>query len=201
MSATHTVTITVGDNATGSLNGLLVDLQNAGADVSEVSVDSVQTVGIDRGDDDSGATVDETVDDDFGSVKTENNGQTVDFRFGGSYSLNAGDEVVIVFGDVDNPQSAGEYDVPVDVNPQSSGGQDTATLAVGSDAGPTETTAMETTEDAGGDGDEATTDDPDGGETTADGDTDTGTGTSSPGFGPVLALVALLASAALLARR
>lgn len=132
-TATHTATITVGDTATGSLNGFAVDYNNSGANVSNVGQDDVVTVGIDRGDDAAGDTIDVNISDDLSSVKTSNEGTYLNVRFGGSYSLNASDEVVVVYDDVQNPAEEGDYPVTLDVNPQSSGGSADATLTT--DAG------------------------------------------------------------------
>lgn len=192
--STYTVSITVEDNATGSLNGLKVDLANADADVSDVGAGNVQTVGIDRDDDASGDTVDASVGDDLDSVKASNNGETVNFRFGGSYSLDAGDEVVIVFSNVTNPDSAGTYDVPVDVNPQSSGGEDSTSLTIGDGTGDDTATDTADPDDATDEEDTATTGDGDSGG-------DGGSGVTGPGFGVAGTLAALLGSAFLLRRR
>lgn len=178
-TSTHTATVTVGDDATGSLNGFAVDYSNAsGADVSDVGTGDVAKIGIDRDDDQSGDTVDTTVGDDLDAVQTSNDGRTVTFDLGGSYQLQSGDEVVVVFEDVRNPD-AGEYDVGLDVNPQSSGGETSATLSVGS---------MD-----GGDGDDSTT--------AMDGDDGGSSDGGSPGFGVGVALVAVTAAALLALRR
>jgi PGF-CTERM protein len=190
-TSTHTATVTVGDAATGSWNGLAVDYAAAGADVSEVGSEDIATVGIDRGDDSSGDTIDVNVADDLSDVTASNNGETLTLKFGGSYELNAGDEVVVVYEGVENPD-AGEYTVPLDVNPQSSGGEAEATLAVGSGDDSTTTAAD------GGDDTTTAADGDDG----ADNEADDGgsSGGSVPGFGAGAALAAVL-GAALLALR
>lgn len=129
-TATHTVTTTVGDASAGSWTGFAVNYQGTGADVSGVSTDDVVTVGIDRDDDASGSTVDVNVSDDLSSVSSSNNGATLTVGFGGSYSLDAGDEVVVVYENVQNPGDADSYDVGLDINYQSSGGETTATLTI-----------------------------------------------------------------------
>lgn len=180
VTSTHTATITVGQ-ATGSssLNGLSVDYQGTGADVSDVDKADVVTVGVDRGDDESGSTVDVTVRNDLESVDISNGGRTLTAGFGGSYTLQEGDEVVIVYEGVKNPK-AGTYDVPMNVNPQSSGGNATAVLSIGSSSSDGGSSA-----DSGSDSDADS-----GGSTTA----------QSPGFG-VLAAAFALVGAAFLARR
>jgi PGF-CTERM protein len=130
-TATHTTTITVGNTSTGSLNGYRVNYQDTGADVSNVGVEDVVAVGIDRDDDADGTTTDVNVSDDLSGVSSSNNGGTLSVSFGGSYSLNEGDEIVVVYENVTNPGEAGTYDVGIDINFQSSGGEATASLEVG----------------------------------------------------------------------
>ncbi|GGL60794.1 hypothetical protein [Halocalculus aciditolerans] len=189
-SSTHATTVTVGDDATGSWNGFAVDYGDAGADVSDVAKPDIQKIGIDYGDDDTGETVDVTVRDDLDQVSASNNGNTLTLTLGGSYSLNATDEVVVVYTNVTNPEEAGEYDVSLDVNPQSSGGETNATLAIGSSDGGTTTQSTTTTQSGGSD---TTTAGGSGGETT--------TQTSSPGFGVTAAAVAALGVAVVALRR
>lgn len=205
-TTTYTATITVGESSTGSLNGLQVDLSNAGSDVSNVGVENVKTVGIDKGDDSSGAAVDTAVSDDLESADVSNNGHTVTFTFGGSYELQQGDEVVVVFENVQNPDSPSESAVPIDINPQSSGGQAEATISfsasasVGGSAGDATDTA--TGDNGGDDAQGGSTDSADAG--ASGGATVEASGeskTSAPGFGAALAVVALLAAALLATRR
>ena len=136
-NATYQVTITVGSQSS-SMNGLEIDLSNANSNVSDVGTEDVLTAGIDRDDDGSGTTIDESITDDLSGVDTSGGGEILTLTFGGSYSLYEGDEIVVVFDDVQNPASAGTYDVPLDINPQSSGGEATGTLQI-TDATPTAT--------------------------------------------------------------
>ncbi|WP_197425457.1 PGF-CTERM sorting domain-containing protein [Halobacterium sp. CBA1126] len=138
------------------------------------------------------------VSDDLSSVGASSNGEVLTIGLGGSYDVDEGDELVVVYEDVQHPEEAGSYVTPLDVNPQSSGGETTATLTVGSgtsDDTPTtegdEQTTEPTTDDATTDGGDATT----AAETTED-DSNTGL----PGFGLGIAVVAV-AAAALLAVR
>lgn len=123
----HTVTADV-TSGTISLNDLSVDYTNSDADISNVGAGDVMTVGIDRGGDSSGDTIDEDVSDSFNSPNVSNNGSTVTFDFDGSYSLDVGDEVVVVYNDVQNPSAQSVTDVPVDINTQSAGDEYTAFL-------------------------------------------------------------------------
>lgn len=202
-TATHTATLTVGNTSTGSLNGFTLDYSNAGMNVSNVGVEDVVTVGIDRGDDNSGATIDEDVSSDLSSVQHSNNGKTLTLKFGGSFSLNAGDEVVVVVETVQNP-SAGDYQIPLDINPQSSGGSGEATLTISDStatATNTETTSETDTETAADSTDADSTESSGGNEmqsTETDTDTSSGgesTSTNGPGFGVALTVLALLGAA------
>lgn len=205
-TATHTATVTVVNESTGSWNGLAVDYADADADVSEVGTEDVATVGIDRDDDASGATVDVNVSDDLSSVQTSNNGETLTVQFGGSYQLDAGDEVVVAFEDVQNPSETGDYSVPLDVNPQSSGGETSATLAIDGDSDGT--TADDETTD--GDTETETETETDGDESGDAGDGESGgedgdsggdsSGSSVPGFGVGLTLAAVIGAALLAVR-
>jgi hypothetical protein len=128
-TTTHTVTVTVdGDAAGSSLNSFVVDYE--AADVSDVGVEDVAAVGLDRGDDADGATTDVSVADDLSSVSASDDGTTLTLGFGGSYSLAAGDEVVLRVGDVVNPTSAGTTEVRLVVNQQSAAETTTASLTV-----------------------------------------------------------------------
>lgn len=196
-TSTHTATLTAGNDSTGSLNGFQVDYSDAGVDVSNVGVENVRTVGIDEDDDSQGATIDQNVSDDLESASESNNGETVTFQFGGSYSLDAGDEVVVVFENVQNG-AAGEYEIALDINPQSSGGEGTATLTLDGDS-----SAGDSTEESADDSTEEPTDDSDDEQAVEDtegGDSES-TSTDGPGFGVALTVLALLGAAFVATRR
>lgn len=187
-TAQHVVTVTVGDDSAGSLTGLEVDYSGSGIDLSNVSQADVVKIGIDRDDDADGRETDQNANDDFESVSASNDGETLTIDTGGSYSIESGDEVVVVIDGVTNPP-AGEYDVTLDVNPQSSGGETTATLTIGASDGDDGTT---TDTDDSTDGEDSDADDGDaGGETS----------TETPGFGVTVAVLAILGTALLVARR
>ena len=191
-TSTHTATLTVGNTSTGSLNGFRLDYSNAGMNVSNVGVEDVATVGIDRDDDADGAEIDEDVSDDLGSVQHSNNGETLTLKFGGSYSLNSGDEVVVVIDTVENP-SAGDYQINLDINPQSSGGEADAALSISDSSDTTETSSDDSTDsddsDSSGDNKMEST------ETEADSSGDESTSTDGPGFGVALTVLALFGAA------
>lgn len=191
-TSTHTATLTAGNDSAGSLNGFEVDYSDTGVDVSNVGSEDIVAVGIDEDDDSDGKTIDKNVSDDLSSVDSSNNGETVTFGFGGSYDLDAGDEVVVVFENVQNAD-AGEYEVSLDINPQSSGGEGTATLTLGDNDRSSTETATEgaaddtETEASGDDGNDA-----DGGDETE---------ASGPGFGAALTVLALLGAVFVATRR
>ncbi|GGN19126.1 PGF-CTERM sorting domain-containing protein [Halarchaeum nitratireducens] len=225
-ASTHTVTETVGSTLnTSSWNGFAVDYTNTSADASNVSAADVQAIGIDRDGNSSGAAVDVNASDDLEGVSVSNNGGTVTFSLGGSYSLYEGDEVVLVYGNVTNPD-AGTHNVTADINPQSSGSEAVASLTVENatsenettttttNASTTTTSTTSTTEETSTTTTETTTMTSTNASTTSTSTTSTTEETSttttesteetssgsSPGFGAGLALVAL-AGAALVAAR
>ncbi|MEE6211478.1 hypothetical protein U3A55_15125 [Salarchaeum sp. III] len=209
-TAQHTATLTAGSTVdTSSWNGFQVNYQGSGADASNVSVEDVAAIGIDRGDNQTGDAVDVNVSDDLASVSSSNNGATLTFDLGGSYSLYEGDEVVVVYEDVANPDQAGSYNVTLDINPQSSGSQATATFDVAdtqqstttqtttSGDTTTQTTADDTTTES------TTTQSADtttmSEDTTTESD-DSGSSGSTPGFGLGVGLLAVTGAAFLALR-
>ncbi|WP_227134874.1 hypothetical protein [Halorubellus salinus] len=186
VTTTHAVTVTVGADSAGSWNSLAVNYSGTGADLGNVGQGDVAKIGIDRGDDATGTTVDVNVSDDLSSVSAANNGETLRVGLGGSYELNEGDEVVVVYEDAVNPAESGEFDVGMDVNYQSSGGEAATTLPVGSTDDDASTTEMDdSTEMDDGDAE--------------DGESTTDASGGSPGFG-VAAVAAAVAGLALVAR-
>lgn len=121
--STHAITMTVesGDAVTGAaFEDALVDysLAQPMADVSNVGVNDIERIGIDRGDDDRGSRVDVTADE-IGSVSGQKDGAAVRIDLGGNYTIEAGDEIVVVLQNVQNPQNAGTSEVELTVNTQS----------------------------------------------------------------------------------
>ncbi|WP_144799755.1 DUF7282 domain-containing protein [Halorubrum depositum] len=128
-TTTHTATVTVDGDAVGSSwNSLVLDYE--AADVSDVGAEDVQTVGIDRGDDADGTTVDVSAADDVSSVSASDDSTTLTVGFGGNYSLQQGDQLVVRFTDVVNPDTAGTTSVTIVVNQQSAAETATAELTV-----------------------------------------------------------------------
>jgi len=137
----HTATMVVDGSVAGSSwNGFQIDYE--ATDVSNVGQGDIQTIGIDRGNDESGTTVDESVMNDLSSAGGDNNGQSLDIGLDGSSDINSGDQLVVVFADAQNPGSSGQYDVTLHVNSQSTGESAQTTLSIGSTA---TTTATPTT--------------------------------------------------------
>lgn len=210
-TSTHTVTLTAGDATAGSWNGLAIDYSGSDAtfDASNVEMDHLELIRIDRGDDQSGTTGDVDVRDDVSSIDSSNNGETLVVSLGGSYELNAGDEVILVVDNVVNADADGQYEVGLDINPQSSGGEGTAMLSIGqsgddsTDDTTTESDSDTTTEsdDGSDDSDADTTTESDGSSGDSDTESTTTESGGTPGFGVGAALLALLAAGALLTRR
>ncbi|QSX00112.1 hypothetical protein [Haloterrigena alkaliphila] len=110
-TATYTTTLTVGsDNAGDSLNDIVADFQGTGADVSNVGDGDVAV-----------RRNGEDVTDDLDEVSASNDGATLTLGFGGSYSLEEGDEIEVVLEDVQNPEDAGDYEATYTLNSQSAG--------------------------------------------------------------------------------
>jgi len=127
--STHALRMTVesGDAVAGAaFEDVLVDysLAQPTADVSNVGVNDIERIGIDRGDDDRGTRVDVTADE-IGSVSGQKDGAAVRVDIGGNYTIEAGDEVIVVLQTVQNPQNAGTSEVELTVNTQ--GGATSAT--------------------------------------------------------------------------
>jgi PGF-CTERM protein len=131
-SSTHTLTVTVGDRSAGQWTGLSVDYADSGANPDQASVAGVSTIGIDRGDDARGDTIDVDAADDLNDVSADSEGMLT-FELGGGHSIEAGDEIVVRYiRGVQNPASAGDYRIPIDVNPSIGGGETEARLQIGS---------------------------------------------------------------------
>ena len=165
-TTTHTATVTVDGDAVGSSwNSLVLDYE--AADVSDVGAEDVQTVGIDRGDDADGATVDVSAADDVSSVSASDDGTTLTIGFGGNYSLQQGDELVVRFADVVNPGTAGTTGVTLVVNQQSAAETATAELTVSDSDGEDGSTGSDDGDDStGSDDEDGSTDSDDGGDST-----------------------------------
>ena len=120
VKATHWVNVEVSANEAGnSLSGIVVNYHEDGSydgSVQDVDADDVERVGIDTNGD---GRIDTAVGDDLEDVSAKNVGETLTLDFGGSYSLEEGDSVILVFSDTDNPNDPGTYDVAVDLNEQS----------------------------------------------------------------------------------
>lgn len=102
-----------GSNAAGSsLSGLDVAYPS-GFDASGLTTDDVLVVGVDE---DGDGTLDSELTGDLSGVRVTDDGQTVELTFGGNSGLNTGDTVVAELDGIDNPASAGEYDVTVEIN-------------------------------------------------------------------------------------
>jgi hypothetical protein len=216
-TVTHTVTVTVGETAAGAWNGITVNYTGSGADAGDVTRADLQRVGVDAGDDGTGDAIDREVGMGVQSVRASDDGAVLTVTLDGSATVEAGDELVLVYGNVTNPM-AGEWAVGVDVNPDESGGTTTATLATGDASMGDETMSDDSMgdetmsgNDSMDDGDSTNNETMDDGDSTNDsagadgsGDEDSPSPTASggqPGFGLAVAAVGLLAGALLALRR
>lgn len=193
-TATHVVSATVQTVGSDLWNTLKINYNGTGTDVSNVDQNDIKKIGIDRSNDDLNTTIDASVANDLSEVSGSNDGTTLTIGLDGLFFLHAGDEVVVVYEDVQNPPT-GQYSIPVDINHQSSGTPATASMALqqSSTTDPATTAPTETPTE--------TTESP----ITTDADSSTATPQStsveSPGFSTIAAVVALAAAAALLVRR
>lgn len=106
-------TIQPGSDTIGnSLNSLKIDLQTASPDMfSGTGQDDLEKAVVDT-DNDGDAETD--VEGDLNGWQVSNGGSTVKVEFSGStYTAAEGDSIVIVLGNVDNPTTAGTYDVQI----------------------------------------------------------------------------------------
>ncbi|MDS0292849.1 PGF-CTERM sorting domain-containing protein [Halogeometricum luteum] len=181
-SATYAATMTVEESDVGPLDAFEMHLGEAGVTPSSVPPNAVAVAGIDRGGDRPGTEVDVSVREDIAGVSVGDDG-TVEVVFDGTNELRAGDELVVVVEGIPTP-APGEHTVPLSLNAPGERATVNATVTVPGDAGATPATTDETGTTAESDGADvvALTDSP------------------VPGFGPVAAVVAVLAAAAFAAR-
>lgn len=120
--STHALTVTVNadDAVVGApMDDVFVDYSQAQptADVSNVGVGQIERVGIDRNDDDPGTQIDVSADR-ITEVSGARDGAAVRIGLAGNHTIEAGDEVVVVLQNVQNPQNAGTASVELMVNTQ-----------------------------------------------------------------------------------
>lgn len=129
--ATHAVVFTVGSEA-GSAGeppeNLVIDYEpgEQPADASNVDPDAVQWTGVDRDGDDVGTRVDDEAT--VTEVDAEGDDHTLRVETAGDLQVSAGDEIVLVSREVQNPQDQGtpvDSDVSVTLNEE--GADDVAT--------------------------------------------------------------------------
>lgn len=124
--ATHTVEFTVGQDAASAgeqFDDVLIDYEPGAepADVSNVDPEAIQWIGIDRGGNNTGTRVDEEAT--VVEVSTGHDGQALFVETAGELTLDSGDEVVVVYQGVQNPQDQGQAtdsEVAVTLNPDGS---------------------------------------------------------------------------------
>ncbi|GGL21063.1 hypothetical protein GCM10009037_00430 [Halarchaeum grantii] len=129
-TSTHTATVEVAPNdASDSLNSIEVDYAaiETATDVSAVGASDVVRVGIST---DGDGTVETNVSDDLSEVDVSNDGHTLTFGFGGSYTLSQGDVVVVEYHDAENPATESTYHAAIGVNVQSTDAPVTAAFDI-----------------------------------------------------------------------
>lgn len=111
VTSTHSITATVRSESSGdSLNTIVVDY-SVGANASDVSNVAQGDVTV--------SVAGQNVTDDLTGVSASNNGETLTLSFGGNYSLSLNDTVSITLENVQNPSTAGTYNVDITLNSQS----------------------------------------------------------------------------------
>lgn len=132
--ATHSVVFTVESDAGSAgepVDNIVVDYEpgTAPADVSNVGPEDVRWIGIDRDGDDPGTRVNTRAT--VTSVTDAKDGQALGIETEGNINVLAGDEVVVVYGGVQNPQEQGSsVESTVNVTLNEGGADDVATTAV-----------------------------------------------------------------------
>ncbi|MFB6221368.1 MAG: archaellin/type IV pilin N-terminal domain-containing protein [Halolamina sp.] len=93
-----------------SLNSVYIEVTTGSPDMfSGTSTSDLTTFGIDT---DSDGDIDEEISHDIDEWSVQNGGSTLKIGLGGSaYTAQAGDSIIVVFGGVDTPSSAGTYDM------------------------------------------------------------------------------------------
>lgn len=119
-TTSHVVTLNITGNTIGnSLNQITIDYTQEETDVSDTaagsSLSDLRTIGIDtdkNGEIDKDAMGDVEQDD----FNAENNGGKLVIELSGNYDLNADDELVIIYEEVENPPSTGTYTADINLN-------------------------------------------------------------------------------------
>ncbi|WP_239639165.1 PGF-CTERM sorting domain-containing protein [Halococcus hamelinensis] len=199
-SAFHNVSVVAGPDAEGNLSAVTVNYGESNASIGLVG----------------GNIASATLDGDqvVNNTTTSNigvDGRNLTVGFDGTLDVEEGDRITLNYTGVTNPPESGDYTVGVVVNngsvqnttlavTESSAGANgttgAGTTSATTDAGTAETTAMGTTS-----GGAATSGDAGTGGAGTSGDEEQGTEAGGPGFGVVVAVVALLAAALVAVRR
>jgi uncharacterized protein (DUF2141 family) len=129
--AEHTVTATVGPGEAGEWSGIEIRYPD-GSRVSAANVrdGSISVIGIDRGGDDPGTTVDVSAKESVRAVSSLTGDRRLRINLGNAPDIAPGDEVVVRYRRVVNPRWKGTYTVEVDLTPFDEGGVTTAPLTV-----------------------------------------------------------------------
>jgi hypothetical protein len=112
----HNTSVGVDDSSSSetgnSLNKYVVNYDNSsGVNLSDVGIDDIVAVGIDS---DSDGVIENSTADDLDSVTISDSGTKLTAEFGGSYSPEGSDRIVMRYTDVRNPDE-GTYTVGIDI--------------------------------------------------------------------------------------
>lgn len=110
---TYRVNFTVqpgSDTVGNSLNSVYIEVRNESPDMfSDTLLSDLIVVGVDT---DGDGSIDTEISHDVDSWTPQNDGSALKIGFGGSaYTPSANDSIVVEFSGVDNPDTAGTYDV------------------------------------------------------------------------------------------
>ena len=198
-SATYAATMTVDESDVGPLDTFEMHLSEAGVTPSAVPPNAVVVAGIDRGGDRPGSEVDVSVREDIAGVSVSSAG-AVEVVFDGTNDLRAGDELVVVVEGLPTP-APGEHTVPLGLNAPGERNRLNATVTVPASSGAATADGTPASAATEASSDDTGVDVPFlGSETPDQADPMDITSSPVPGFGPVAALVAVLAAAAVAAR-
>lgn len=105
-------TVNPGSDTIGnSLNSVYVEVTTSPSPdmFSETEQSDLQKVAVDEGSDGS---IDRVITSDVNGWQVQNGGSAVKIELSGpAYTADAGDSIIVVFSDVDNPDDAGTYDL------------------------------------------------------------------------------------------
>lgn len=121
-------TIQSGSDAVGdSLDSVHLEVTTGSPDMfSNTTLADLQEAGVDEGSD---GTIDLDLTDDADGWQVLNNGTALEIAFSSNYSNGANDSIILIFEGVDNPKTAGTYDVFAETS-QGDGNRHNGTITI-----------------------------------------------------------------------